>query len=83
MKIKLSDGTILNIGQNKITKEKVIYKLKNNEWILIFSGNIINLKKEIKKLKMLSDKRVTRKIIADICGTSYSAACKDMGITKI
>jgi hypothetical protein len=73
-----------NIGKSKTTGKYKIFQLCKKTWFDIYeTDNLDNLKKEVKRLKKLADKREARQMIADICGTSYSAACKDMGISKL
>jgi hypothetical protein len=56
---------------------------KKSGWELCFAGMMAGLVKFLNHQKALAEKRETRKMIADMCGTSYAAACADMGMKKI
>ena len=80
---KLSDGRTLLIGQQKGDKTvKLAYTLKKDTWKLSFKGDFSGLTEWIKHQHKLADKAETRQLIADMCGTSYAAACRDMGGIK-
>lgn len=80
---KIGTKTVL-IGQKKTDNNvKVAYFLKNNNWKLVFEGTFEGLKTFIDNLKKKEDKKEFRKMIAEMNGTSYKAACEDMGLTTI
>ena len=59
---------------------KVLYKWNFNKWELIFEGTFDGLQKEMKHQKKLAQQAEIRSSISDICGTSYAAAKRDMGL---
>ena len=68
-------------GKSKLTGLYVIKEQKKAGYIDIWKGpdkqDFIN---QIKHLKELGSKRCMRQDVADICGTSYAAAKRDMGL---
>lgn len=70
-------------GKKKPTGEPAAWEHKKTGWELCYVGTMDGLKKFLNHQKVLAEKRETRKMIADMCGTSYSAACADMGMRKI
>lgn len=78
----LEDGRIVKIMQNRLNPHiKVAYISKGGKsFERVFEGTIVEIKKWLKHQKVLAYKCASRQLISDICGTSYSVACKDMGI---
>ncbi len=71
------------IGKSKASGFYAIWEFKTPRkgWTKIFScSEFADLKKQITHLQNLAAKRELRETIADICGTSYAAARRDMGI---
>jgi len=69
------------IGKSKASGFYAIWELKTRKWAKIFTcSEFADLKKQITHLQHLAAKRELRETIADICGTSYAAARRDMGI---
>lgn len=68
------------IGKSKTTGLYTVWEQKKSHHEKIFEcSHIDNLKSYVKRLKTLANKREMRADIADICGTSYAAAKRDMG----
>lgn len=78
----LEDGRIVKMGQKKSDSSiKVAYVSKKGEsFKMVYTGDFKGLMKWFEHQKKLAGKCVGRQLISDICGTSYSAACRDMGI---
>jgi hypothetical protein len=70
-------------GKNKSTGEYAAWMMKGGGWQLCFAGTMVGLMKYLSHQKALAEKRETRRMIADMCGTSYATACADMGMRKI
>ena len=71
------------ISKRKESESFLIYSVSGNSYKKIFEGPKNEMHKTVKHLKHLANKRETRAMIADMCGTSYRAACEDMGLSKI
>lgn len=82
--IRQVGNKIFNLGQKKDNPDiKVAYEAKADKWVLVYQGDFKGLKKWLNHQKELADKRSFRKMIAEMSGTSYKAACEDMGIGRI
>jgi len=67
-------------GKSKSTGMYVIKEQKKTGYKDVCScDSIEGIKAEIKHLKELGAKRESRQMVADICGTSYACAMRDMG----
>ena len=81
----LSDGRIIAIMQSKTDpaiKTGFIYDKKSAAWCTAYTGDLAGVKKWLSHQVALANKRESRSMIADMCGTSFSAAMADMGISK-
>ena len=58
---------------------KVVFEIMEYSYSEIYRGTMEQVKAWIKHQKSLAYQREKRHIIADMCGTSYAAAIKDMG----
>lgn len=68
-------------GRSKTTGAYAIWEHKRTGFIKIYDcPTFDSLKDKIEQLKSLAAKRELRTCIADLCGTSYAAARRDMGI---
>ena len=75
------DKTYL-IGRIKSTNNLVIWEKKRNSWKIIHEcADMESIKKTLTRLKENAYKRDCRKMIADLCGTTYKAAMQDMGLS--
>jgi hypothetical protein len=61
-------------------EEKRVYQLFGNKWEMVYKGNIDGMGRYLKHQKELAEKADARGMIADMCGTSYAAARRDMGL---
>jgi hypothetical protein len=77
MTIQMYDRIYL-VGLSKTTKKYTIWYDKK---VIFDSFDSNEIKLKLKKLRKLADKRETRHMIADMCGTSYRTAMKDMGLS--
>jgi hypothetical protein len=77
---KLADGRTILLGQRKSDADiKVGYVLKRGTWKLKYQGKFEGLKKWLKHQRELAARAYARQMVAEMCGTSYEAACEDMG----
>jgi hypothetical protein len=69
------------IGQLKSDNNIKVLLIKNNDkWEEIMRGSFDDVQKYIKKEKTKQDKKEYRQMVAEMNGTSYRVACRDMGI---
>jgi thiamine biosynthesis protein ThiC len=59
---------------------KVIYKWTGTTWEKYFEGAFDAMQTELKHQKKLAHQAEMRTEVADLCGTSYAAAKRDMGL---
>ena len=79
---RLADNTAVLMGQKKSDSTiKTGYISKSGQWILSYQGDFPGLKSWLKHQQQLSEKRLLRQTISDICGTSYRSAMADMGLS--
>ena len=79
--IKTIQGKQYLFGRLKSTGEYAIWEYKHNKWCLFNSYQSIDeMKKSIDHLVELGNKREARQMVADMCGTSYACAKRDMGL---
>lgn len=68
-------------GKSKTTGNYAIWEQRATGYVKVYDClNLQELKNRITHLKHLAAKRELRTCIADLCGTSYAAARRDMGI---
>ena len=68
-------------GKSKSTGMYAAWEQKKAGYVKIHEcATIDEMKAYIGHLKSLAAKRESREMISDICGTSYRAAMRDMGI---
>lgn len=81
---ELADGRIVQMVQKKSDPSiKVAYVSKKGENLQIaFTGTMEGLRKWLDHQIKLADKAYARNLIADMCGTSYSAMRRDMGYSS-
>ena len=89
MKMTLCDGSTILIGKRKGLEMLAIWELRQNgpakTWKRVFECGIDSkeaLNQKIEHLQWLAEKRAARRMIADMCGTSYRAAMADMGLSR-
>jgi hypothetical protein len=70
------------VGKRKSTGLYAIWEFHHRKgFTIIFEcADFEDLKTRLIHLRDLATKRETRQMIADICGTSYAAAKRDMGL---
>ncbi len=68
------------IGKSHATGQYTTWELKRGKWVHDFCTSDFEIfRAHIKHLQDLADKREARAMIADMGGTSYTAAMADMG----
>ena len=75
---------IFSAGRNRTTGTYMLYQYKAQEWqVHSIYPTVIGLNNAIRHQRKLAENREARAMIADMCGTSYTAAMADMGMSRI